>query len=113
MPVSRSGVILVLWTVPNGVSIGLPPVKGRDKSAVWQDAHMPRWARLAPRSMRVLSKEGIVFCGASAGRHMMAKAMPVNTTMAARSSHHPICRLRLGRFMRAPFRGAPLSGRRE
>ena len=41
MPVSRSGVMLVLKRVPNGVSNARPPALVRPPSAVWQTAQLP------------------------------------------------------------------------
>src|SRR5712672_2246033 len=52
MPVSGSGVILVLQIVPNGVSMARPPaLMAPPFATVWQTAQSPRAASCWPRAM--------------------------------------------------------------
>jgi hypothetical protein len=52
IPVSTSGVMLVLWMMPNGVSRGRPPVLMVPPFAsVWQTAQSPSAASCPPRAM--------------------------------------------------------------
>ena len=43
-PVCTSGVMLVAYTVPNGVAMARPPALGMPSSAVWQPAQLPKAA---------------------------------------------------------------------
>src|SRR5437763_12017450 len=49
MPVSGSGVMLVEYTVPNGVDTGLPPASGSTPRTVWQSMQLPIAASWRPR----------------------------------------------------------------
>ncbi|KAF1042623.1 MAG: hypothetical protein GAK34_02779 [Delftia tsuruhatensis] len=51
MPVSWSGVILVEYTVPKGVSSAKPPALGAPPGAVWQTTQSPAAATSRPRAM--------------------------------------------------------------
>src|SRR6218665_3437013 len=51
MPVSASGVRLVLETVPKGVAKPRPPAFGLPPAAVWQPAQLPAAASSRPRSL--------------------------------------------------------------
>ena len=49
IPVSRSGVIFEATTLPNGVSMGLPPAKGFPlPGTVWQAAQSAAIVRYSP-----------------------------------------------------------------
>src|SRR5450830_138441 len=50
MPVFTSGVILLLYKVPNGVSIASPPALVAPPGAVWHTAQSPTAASKRPRS---------------------------------------------------------------
>ena len=49
MPVRESGVMLVEYTAPNGVSSRRPPAKGIPSCAVWHTLQSPSAATTAPR----------------------------------------------------------------
>src|ERR1700735_4599470 len=49
MPVSTSGVMLVVVMIPNGVASGRPPALTRPPVAVWQTAQSPSAASCCPR----------------------------------------------------------------
>src|ERR1700722_8700160 len=51
MPVSRSGVILLLKIAPIGDPIGLPPANAGPLRAVWQEVQSLAAARYRPRSI--------------------------------------------------------------
>ena len=51
MPVATSGVMLVEWMTPNGVSNGRPPAFVAPPVEVWQTAQLPSAASCAPRAM--------------------------------------------------------------
>src|SRR3954469_5495958 len=49
MPVLLSAVMLLEYTVPNGVSIARPPANGAPPIAVWHAMQSPTTTRYAPR----------------------------------------------------------------
>src|SRR3954469_61151 len=51
MPVSGSGVMLEVYSVPNGVGMARPPANRRPSGAVWQAVQSPARARYSPRAM--------------------------------------------------------------
>ena len=51
MPVSGSGVMLVEWMVPNGVSSGRPPAFRMPLVTVWHTAQSPSAASCFPRAI--------------------------------------------------------------
>src|SRR5262245_46258767 len=65
MPESGSGVMLVPYTVPKGVSSGRPPADDRPPTAVWHTWQLPSAESCAPLATSAGSKA--LFAGTAAG----------------------------------------------
>src|SRR5271157_3609290 len=55
MPVSRSGEMLDVYSVPNGVGIGRPPANSAPPGFVWQAMQSPARARYSPLAINAAS----------------------------------------------------------
>src|SRR3954454_8935420 len=102
MPVSRSGVMLVEWMMPNGVSSARPPAFTAPPVEVWQTAQLPRAASCAPRAMVAAAytdpSGGAI--GAIARHGKMAAPMPITAVQRAAAVANAPRRLANGFQMR-------------
>ncbi|MCY1426126.1 hypothetical protein D9M71_419380 [compost metagenome] len=93
IPVSGSGVILVLYNVPKGVSIASPPALTLPPPTVWHTAQSPAAATWRPRSSMAalqLPTPGGVTGAISARQGKAVASMPnaAPNTPASEPNHH-------------------------
>src|SRR5258705_4787447 len=111
MPVSASGVMLVLWMTPNGVSIGLPPALRTPFADAWHTAQLPSAASSLPRAIVAAEKTAASgrAIGAIARHGSTAAPMPTAAAQSAAMLANTPLRLTNG-FFHMSERGAGAGG---